>query len=57
VGTRSEEDYITMGGPDEATDYVKECGAAWHRTPEAVAWLTKAVAALPSKQRARPTAH
>ena len=55
--TRSEEDYITMGGPDEATDYVKECGAAWHRTPEAVAWLTKAVAALPSKQRARPTAH
>ena len=25
--------YITMGGPDEATYYVTECGAAWHRTP------------------------
>lgn len=53
----SEEGYITMGGPDEATDYVKECGSAWHRTPGAVAWLTKAVTDLPSKRRARPTAH
>ena len=49
--------YVTMGGPDEATDYVTECGAAWHRTPGAVTWLTKAVAALPPKRRTRPPAH
>jgi tetratricopeptide (TPR) repeat protein len=55
--TPSEGDYITMGGPDEATEYVKECGPAWHRTPGAVAWLTKAVAALPPKRRTRPTTH
>ena len=53
----STEGYVTMGGPDEATDYVTECGAAWHRTPGAVAWLTNAVAALPPKRRTRPTAH
>jgi hypothetical protein len=29
-----------MGGPDEATEYVTQCGPAWHRTPGAVAWLT-----------------
>jgi hypothetical protein len=22
--------YVTMGGPDEATYYVTECGVAWH---------------------------
>jgi tetratricopeptide (TPR) repeat protein len=53
----SENGYITLGGPDEATDYVAECGQAWHRTPGAVAWLTKIVANLSSKQRARPAAH
>lgn len=53
----SAEGYVTMGGLDEATDYVTECGAAWHRTPEAVAWLTKAVATLPPRRRTRPTAH
>jgi hypothetical protein len=36
----SDDGYVTVGGPDEAT-YVTECGAAWHRTPGAVAWLTK----------------
>jgi hypothetical protein len=29
----SDDGYVTMGGPDEATDYVTECGPAWHRTP------------------------
>jgi tetratricopeptide (TPR) repeat protein len=53
----SKEGYVTMGGPDEATEYVTECGPAWHRTPGAVAWLTKAVAALPLRRRARPAAH
>jgi tetratricopeptide (TPR) repeat protein len=52
----SQEGYITMGGPDEATDYVMECGPAWHRTPGAVAWLTKAAATLAPKRRTRPTA-
>jgi tetratricopeptide (TPR) repeat protein len=42
--------YITFGGPDEATDYVSQCGAAWLRTPGAVAWLTETVAALPKKR-------
>lgn len=49
--------YVTMGGLDEATDYVTECGPAWHRTPGAVAWLTKAAAASPPKRRTRPTTH
>jgi tetratricopeptide (TPR) repeat protein len=53
----SEQGYITMGGPDEATECVTECGPAWHSTPGAVEWLTKAVAALPPRRRARPTAH
>jgi tetratricopeptide (TPR) repeat protein len=56
----SESGYITLGGPDEATDYVLECGPAWHRTPGAVTWLTKTVATLSSKsskRRARPAAH
>lgn len=53
----SKEGYITLGGPDEATEYFTECGPAWHHTPGAVAWLTKAVATLPPRRRARPTAH
>ena len=53
----SAEGYVTMGGPDEATDYVTQCGAVWHRTPGAVAWLNKAVATLPPKRRMRPPAH
>src|SRR5271169_6168016 len=53
----SNEGYITMGGPDEATYYVTECGAAWHRTPGAVAWLTKLAATVPPKRRTRVTMH
>ncbi len=49
--------FITMGGPDEATEYVTECGPVWHRTSGAVAWLTKTVTTSPPKRRARPTAH
>jgi tetratricopeptide (TPR) repeat protein len=54
---RSDDGYITMGGPDEATYYISECGAAWHRTPGAVAWLTKLAATLPPKRRTRATMH
>ncbi len=53
----SESGYITMGGADEATEYVRDCGPAWRQTPGAVAWLNKLVAALPRKPRASPTAH
>jgi tetratricopeptide (TPR) repeat protein len=54
---RSDDGYITMGGPDEATYYITECGAAWHRTPGAVAWLTKLAATMPPKRRARASMH
>ena len=40
----SDDGYVTMGGPDEATHYVTECGPAWRRTPGAVGWLTKLAA-------------
>jgi tetratricopeptide (TPR) repeat protein len=53
----SNEGYITMGGPDEATYYVTECGPAWHRTSGAVAWLTKLAATLAPKRRTRATMH
>ena len=49
--------YITMGGADEATDYVRDCGPAWRQTSGAVAWLNKLVAGLPKKPRASGTAH
>lgn len=52
----SDSGYITMGGPDEATYYVTECGSAWHRTPNAVAWLTQIAAAAP-KRRTRRAIH
>lgn len=44
----SDDDYITVGGADEATEYVAECGPAWHSTPGAVEWLTKIIATLPT---------
>jgi tetratricopeptide (TPR) repeat protein len=48
---------VSMGGPDEATYYVTECGPAWRRTPGAVAWLTKLAATLPPKKRTRSVLH
>jgi hypothetical protein len=55
AGTKSpvirDDGYVTMGGPDEATYYVTECGPAWRRTPGAVAWLTKLAATFPPKKR------
>jgi hypothetical protein len=53
----SDDGYVTMGGPDEATYYVTECGPAWHRTPGAVAWLAKLAATLSPKRRTRATMH
>ncbi len=43
--------YLSMGGPDEATYYVQECGPVWHRTPGAVAWLVAAADAAKPKRR------
>ena len=53
----SDDGYVTMGGPDEATHYVTECGPAWRRTPGAVAWLTKLAATLTPNRRTRVTMH
>jgi hypothetical protein len=53
----SDDGYVTMGGPDEATHYVAECGPAWRRTPGAVTWLTKLAATLTPKRRTRATMH
>ena len=53
----SDNGYITMGGPDEATYYVSDCGPAWHQTPGAVVWLNKLVAILPKKPHAPETVH
>jgi tetratricopeptide (TPR) repeat protein len=42
--THSRSDYVTVGGADEASEYVRECGAAWQKTPGAIEWLTTAIA-------------
>jgi tetratricopeptide (TPR) repeat protein len=47
AGTRpltfSQSGYLTVGGADEASDYVRECGAAWRQTPGAIDWLAAAI--------------
>jgi len=53
---RSTDGYITMGGADEATDYVRDCGAAWRTTPGAVTWLA-AAAPRPKKRHPAESAH
>jgi tetratricopeptide (TPR) repeat protein len=53
----SENGYITVGGADEATDYVRDHGSAWRETPGAVVWLNKLVADLPKKPSTSRTAH
>jgi len=57
IRPRADDGYVTMGGPDEATHYVTECGPAWRRTLGAVAWLTKLAATLTPKRRTRATMH
>lgn len=53
----SKSDYTTVGGADEATEYVRECGPAWRATPDAIAWLTNAVATLPKNRQRGKAAH
>lgn len=48
----SPDGYITLGGKDEAADYVEENGRAWHATPGAIAWLAEITRKLkPRRQR------
>jgi tetratricopeptide (TPR) repeat protein len=39
----SQSDYLTVGGADEASDYVREYGAAWRQTPGAIDWLAATI--------------
>jgi tetratricopeptide (TPR) repeat protein len=43
--------YVTVGGVDEASDYIRDCGAAWRKTPGAVEWLADAIPDRPAKRR------
>jgi tetratricopeptide (TPR) repeat protein len=50
--------YVTVGGADEAADYVRECGAAWRKTTGAVEWLATAIAGAGQiKRRVSKAAH
>lgn len=42
--------FVSMGGEDEAAEYVGDCGEAWKQTPGAIEWLTHAGAARPPRQ-------
>lgn len=46
----------TVGGPDEASYYLTECGDAWRQTTGAVAWLTQLAAARPRRRNGVSTA-
>jgi len=48
--------YVTVGGADEATDYVCECGTAWRKTAGAIKWLA-AAAQRPAKRRVAKSTH
>ncbi|NGO54645.1 tetratricopeptide repeat protein [Allomesorhizobium camelthorni] len=43
--------YITMGGEDEAADYVEENGRAWQSTPGAIEWLVDVTRKLKPRRR------
>ena len=54
----SKSDYLMVGGPDEAADYVRECGDIWRKTPGAVEWLTTAITGVTqTKRRASKATH
>lgn len=48
---RTRPDYITMGGEDEATEYVRDFGAGWARTPGALVWLRDTTPRPPKPKR------
>ena len=41
---------LTVGGPDEASEYFAECGPVWRSTPGAIEWLSKLTATLPANE-------
>lgn len=45
--------YITMGGADEAGEYINDNGKAWQATPGAIEWLTRVTSPLSPKQKKR----
>ena len=49
----SQTGYITMGGEDEAGEYVKDNAKAWQATPGAIKWLTRVTASLLPKRPRR----
>jgi tetratricopeptide (TPR) repeat protein len=50
---RTRPDYITMGGEDEAIEYVRDFGAGWERSPGAIVWLHDTWPQLPRPKRGR----
>ena len=46
-----QDDYITVGGEDEAAYYVAENGKAWRSTPGAVEWLVGITSQLKPRRR------
>lgn len=53
----SDSGYVTMGGADEATEYVNNCGPVSRQTPGAVAWLNRLVETLPKKPTSSKDIH
>ena len=49
--------YVTVGGEDEAADYVREWGFDWLTTPGAVDWLTKVAAEIAPPTTGRQSTH
>ena len=47
----SPDSYITLGGEDEAADYVEDNGKAWQSTPGAIAWLAEVTRKLKPRKR------
>ena len=48
---RTPPDYITVGGEDEAIEYLRDFGAGWAQTPGALVWLHETAPLLPEPQR------
>ncbi|WP_394892279.1 hypothetical protein ACG873_13240 [Mesorhizobium sp. AaZ16] len=46
--------YVTVGGEDEAAEYVEENGKPWQASPGAIAWLVEATRKWkPRRRRSR----
>ena len=50
----SVDNYITLGGEDEAGHYAEESGPAWRNTPGAIEWLIRITAGMVPKRRGHP---